>query len=310
MALDSVKGVALVFVGATSLSWEHRYIKANSVQLHYVTQGSGELLILLHGLFEFWYSWRHQLPYLSRRFKVVVPDLRGYNDSDKPRSGYDLDTLSSDIYALIQTLGYKKAHIVGHDWGGAVAWNLARLFPTTVDKLAVLSAPQRWQVALTHELSNRWEHLQRNWHLLALQTPGLPQWLIKDNLPSLLTYLFQNQSVRKSAFSQANTDLYQAALQKPGVLPAVLQHVRHCFNLSDWVTDWLTPSRLSLAPVASPTLLMWGEDDQLMPAIKDLSQAFSKNNAQLIERAIPECGHWIQQEAPNSVNRELLQFLS
>ena len=291
------------------MSWEHRYIKANSVQLHYVTQGSGELLILLHGLFEFWYSWRHQLPYLSRRFKVVVPDLRGYNDSDKPRSGYDLDTLSADIHALIQTLGYEKAHIVGHDWGGAVAWNLARLFPGTVDKLAILSAPQWWQMALTQELSHRWDHLQRNWHLLALQTPGLPQWLIKDNLPSLLTYLFQNQSVRKSAFSQANTDLYQAALQKPGALSAVLQHVRHCFNLNDWMTGWLNPSRFSMAPLASPTLLMWGEDDRLMPAVKDLSQALS-NNTQLIERAIPECGHWIQQEAPSSVNRELLQFLS
>ena len=134
------------------MSWEHNYVKANSVQLHYVTQGRGELLILLHGLFEFWYSWRHQLPHLSRHFKVVVPDLRGYNDSDKPQNGYDLDTLSADIYALIHKLGYKKAHVVGHDWGGTIAWNLACRFPDSIDKLAVLSGPQRLQVALTHGL--------------------------------------------------------------------------------------------------------------------------------------------------------------
>ncbi|MEO1006682.1 MAG: alpha/beta hydrolase [Cyanobacteria bacterium J06638_38] len=291
-----------------SLSWEHQYAKANSVQLHYVTQGKGKLVILLHGLFEFWYSWRHQLPYLSRHFKVVVPDLRGYNDSDKPRHGYDLDTLSTDIHALIHALGYEKAHIVGHDWGGTIAWNLAHRFPDSVDKLAVLSTPQRWQLALSKGLSNSWDHLQRNWHLIALQTPGLPQWLIKDNLASLLQYLFQQQTVRKSAFTQANTDLYQAALQKPDVIPAVLQHVRQCLNVNDWITHWFTPLRLSTAPLSSPTLLMWGEDDNLVPTTGVFSQELS--NVAYIRRSIPDCGHWIQQEAPNSVNRELIEFLS
>lgn len=290
------------------MSWEHKYVKANSVRLHYVTQGHGKLLILLHGLFEFWYSWRHQLPHLSRRFKVVVPDLRGYNDSDKPRNGYDLDTLSTDIHALIHTLGYNKAHVVGHDWGGTIAWNLASRFPNSVDKLAILSASQRWQTVLSHSLSNSWEQLQRNWHLLALQTPGLPQWLIKDNLPSLLTYLFQQQAVRKSAFTQANTDLYQAALQKPGVIPAVLQHVGHCFSLNDWMNGWLNPSRLPMSPLKSPTLVMWGEDDNLVK-VKDTSPQGISGDI-YIKRSIPDCGHWIQQEAPNSVNRELMQFLA
>ena len=290
------------------MSWEHKYITANAVQLHYVTQGSGKLLILLHGLFEFWYSWRHQLPYLSRQFKVVVPDLRGYNDSDKPRSGYDLDTLSTDISALIHTLGYEKAHIVGHDWGGTIAWHLAHRFPTQVDKLAILSTPQRWQTALSQGLSQSWDHIQRNWHLLALQTPGLPQWLIKENLSSLLTYLFQQQVVRKSSFTQANTDLYQAALQKPGVIPALLQHARYCFNLNDWITSWMSPSRLSNLNLDFPTLIMWGEDDHLVPTTEIFSKSLS--NEIIIKRSIPDCGHWIQQEAPNSVNRELIAFLS
>lgn len=290
------------------MSWKHNYVIANSVELHYVTQGSGKLLVLLHGLFEFWYSWRHQLPYLSRHFKVVVPDLRGYNDSEKPRNGYDLDTLSGDIYALIHTLGYRQAHIVGHDWGGTIALNLAHRFPDSVEKLAVLSTSQRWQIALGHGIATGWDYIYRNWHLLALQTPGLPQWLIKDNLSSLVRYLFQQQAVRKSAFTQTNTDLYQAALQKPGVIPAVLQHVRHCFNLSDSVNGWLWPSRLSVLPLRHPTLLMWGEDDNLMSSSAVFPPQLSDKTC--IKRAIPDCGHWIQQEAPSSVNRELMQFLS
>ena len=287
------------------MSWEHRYIETNSVRLHYVTQGKGKLLVLLHGLFEFWYSWRYQLPYLSRHFKVVVPDLRGYNDSDKPRSGYDLDTLSSDICALIQDLGYDKAHVVGHDWGGTIAWHLARRFPKNVDRLAVLSTPQRWQTVLTHRLSHSWEYLQRNWHLLALQTPGLPQWMIQDNLSSLLTYLFQQQAVRKSPFTRANTELYQAALQKPGVIPAVLQHVRHCFSLNEWLGGWRGTSRL--LPLCSPTLVMWGEDDAFLPGASAFSQMGLSSN--VFKYSIPDCGHWIQQEAPNIVNRELVEFL-
>ncbi|NEQ54359.1 MAG: alpha/beta hydrolase [Leptolyngbya sp. SIO3F4] len=290
------------------MSWEHSYAKANSIKLHYVTQGRGKLLVLLHGLFEFWYSWRHQLPYLSRQFKVVVPDLRGYNDSDKPHHGYDLDTLSDDISALIEKLGYDRAYVVGHDWGGEIACHLARRFPNKVDKLAILSTPQRWQTLLTHGLSQRWDHLQRNWHLLALQTPGLPQWLIKDNLPSLLTYLFQQQVVRKSSFTKTNADIYQAALQKPGVLPALLQHARHCFNLNDWLTGWLNASRFSHLPLESPTLVMWGEDDSLIPTVGISPQGIP---SEIITKcSIPDCGHWIQQEAPNTVNRELVKFLS
>lgn len=300
--------VRLLIVWAILLSWEHRYINANSVRLHYVTEGHGKLLILLHGLFEFWYSWRHQLPYLSRRFKVVVPDLRGYNDSDKPRNGYDLDTLSADISELIQKLGYEKAHIVGHDWGGTIAWHLAQSFPTQVDKLAVLSTPQRWQSFLSDGINHSWEHVQSNWHLLALQTPGLPQWLIRDNLSSLINYLFQQQVVRKSSFNQTNADLYQAALQKPGVIPALLQHARHCFNLSGWLPHWHSASRLSNLSLESPTLVMWGEEDNLVPTTGIFSPDLS--NEIVIKRSIPDCGHWIQQEAPNSVNRELLEFFS
>jgi epoxide hydrolase 4 len=95
--------------------WRHRFVEANQLRFHCVTQGQGELVLLLHGFPEFWYSWRYQIPVMSRYFQVAVPDLRGYNDSDKPSRGYDLDTLTQDIVGLIYSLGYDRAHIVGHD---------------------------------------------------------------------------------------------------------------------------------------------------------------------------------------------------
>lgn len=112
---------------ALSTAWQHCFVETNRIRLHCVTQGEGELVILLHGFPEFWYSWRYQIPALAKHFKVVVPDLRGYNDSDKPASGYDLDTLGQDIRGLIENLGYRRAHLVGHDWGGTIAWHVSTL---------------------------------------------------------------------------------------------------------------------------------------------------------------------------------------
>jgi len=111
-------------------TWQHRDIITNGIRMHYVTQGSGPLVVLLHGFPEFWYSWRYQIPFLAEHgFTVVAPDLRGYNDTDKPRKGYDVATLLRDIEGLIKGLGYEKAIIVGHDWGGALAVGICYLLP-------------------------------------------------------------------------------------------------------------------------------------------------------------------------------------
>lgn len=109
-------------------SWRHDYAHVNGVRLHYVTQGKGPLTLLLHGFPEFWYFWRHQIPALAQHFRVVAPDLRGYNDSEKPSgvvANYHIDTLVADVMELIRAFGEEKAIIVGHDWGGGVAWVFA-----------------------------------------------------------------------------------------------------------------------------------------------------------------------------------------
>jgi pimeloyl-ACP methyl ester carboxylesterase len=289
-------------MSALSLGWQHHFIETNNIRLHCVVQGEGDLVVLLHGFPEFWYSWRYQIPALARHFKVVVPDLRGYNDSDKPQTGYDLDTLSADIRGLIESMGYAKAHIVGHDWGGAIAWHFAHRFPELLNRLAILNAPhpQRFM----QELMGNLDQLRRSWYLLAFHIPALPEWLIRQNLRSIVKNLFQEQAIRKGAFSTKETDMYQAALEKPGVLSAVLNYYRQFLSPQSLLAQW---GHLP-TPISVPTLVLWGEEDFLF------NQRLTEGIEQLVKapfklKRLPHCGHWVQQEAPQTVNRELLDFL-
>jgi pimeloyl-ACP methyl ester carboxylesterase len=282
-------------------SWQHQFIEANRIRLHYVTQGEGELVLLLHGFPEFWYSWRYQIPALAKHFKVVVPDLRGYNDSEKPETGYDLDTLSTDIQSLIERLGYQSAHVVGHDWGGAIAWRLAQKCPNFIDRLALLSAPHPQRFA--RELLSNLDQIRRSWYVLAFQVPNLPEWVIQLNLREFVRNMFQEQAVRKGAFTQEMIQKYQAALQKPGALGAAVNYYRQLFALGNWM-DWVR----SPDPISVPTLVLWGDEDSILsPKLMDGIEHWISAPFQF--KLIPHCGHWIQQEAPQTVNRELIQFL-
>lgn len=285
-----------------SSGWQHHFIETNHIRLHCVAQGEGELVLLLHGFPEFWYSWRYQIPALARYFKVVVPDLRGYNDSDKPASGYDLDTLAADVQGLIASLGYTRAHIVGHDWGGTIAWYLAQKCPQSLNRLAVLSAAPVQR--LLRELVSNMDQLRRSWYLFAFQIPGLPEWIIQRNLAEFVRNVLREQAIRKGAFSKEDTEIYQSALAKPGVLPAALNYYRQMLVPWNWAREWNHVSQ----PVTVPTLVLWGEEDSfLTPHLtEDIDRLIM---APFKLRIIPHCGHWIQQEAPQTVNRELLTFL-
>jgi epoxide hydrolase 4 len=281
--------------------WQHHFIEANQVRLHYVEQGQGDLVILLHGFPEFWYSWRFQIPALSRHFRVVVPDLRGYNDSDKPATGYDLATVTQDIHCLIKNLGHQTAHVIGHDLGGAIAWNLAQQFPACIDRLGILNAPhpQRFLPTL---LSNA-DQLRRSWYMLAFQLPLLPEWVIQNNLREFISNALRGQAVRKGSFTSETAKLYEAALAKPGAIAATLKYYRQMFTPAAWAAQ-LLPQRL----IEAPTLVLWSEEDAFLS--RQLVQGLEKMvSAPLLLKMVPNCGHWMQQEAPQTVNRELIQFL-
>lgn len=286
--------------------WQHQFIQANRIRLHYVTQGEGDLVILLHGFPEFWYSWRYQIPVLARHFKVVVPDLRGYNQSDKPSSGYDLATLASDIRSLIENLGYERAHIVGHDFGGAIAWRFGQQFPQMLDRLAILGAPHpsRFAANLLQDL----DQLRRSWYLFAFQLPGLPEWLIQQNLTNFVQTVFRGLAVRKGFLTRETSAMYEAALRQPGAIAAALNYYRQLFSPLTWVRDTWSSVLKRSSPILSPTLVLWGEEDAVLShrLAEDLHHEVS-GHFEL--KFLPNCGHWIQQETPQTVNRELLAFL-
>ncbi len=121
----------------------HEFVIVNGIRMHYVTMGNGPLIVLLHGFPEFWYSWRHQIPTLSKQFKVVAPDMRGYGETEKPVKidAYKIEKIVKDIVELVHGLGYEKATIAGHDWGGIIAWSIAMMAPDVAEKLIVMNAP-------------------------------------------------------------------------------------------------------------------------------------------------------------------------
>ncbi len=265
-----------------------------------MTQGEGELVVLLHGFPEFWYSWRFQIPVLAKKFKVVVPDLRGYNDSDKPSNGYDIDTLTQDVVGLIEGLGYQKAHVVGHDCGGMIAWNIAHRCPDYLQSLAILNAPHPHR--LIRDVSGSFDQILKNWPMLVAQIPGLPEMWIQNNLGQFVRNIFQAQAVRKAAFSKDVLQVYQAALEKKGAIAASLNYYRQL------ITPQSLLSRFGIQPIDVPTLVLWGENDAVLNP-KQTKGLEKWVQAPFRMKLVPECGHWIQQEVPRLVNAELLSFL-
>ncbi|MDB5282014.1 MAG: alpha/beta hydrolase, partial [Bacteroidota bacterium] len=168
------------------------YITVNNIKLHYVEEGTGELVILLHGFPEYWYGWRNQIPVFSKNYRVIAPDMRGYNLSDKPQnvSDYKIETLAADIAALIKGLGAEKAIVVGHDWGAAVAWAVASLYPEVVSKLAILNVPHPAEMRKAF-LGFNFAQIAKSYYIFLFQIPALPEKLLARDLHGFFAKSFE-----------------------------------------------------------------------------------------------------------------------
>jgi pimeloyl-ACP methyl ester carboxylesterase len=280
--------------------WRHGGAVVNGVRLHYVEVGSGPPVILLHGFPEFWYSWRHQLPALAQAgLRAVAPDLRGYNLSDKPPGvrSYRLDLLVGDLVGLIRHLGDRKASVVGHDWGGVLAWHLAMYHPDVVERLVILNAPH--PAAFQREL-HTWQQLLKSWYIFLFQVPGLAEQLFTAGDFDLLERMLRRQPVNTNAFTLEDVRLYKHALARPGALTAALNYYRALGSA-------LLQQVHHPPTVSVPTLLLWGErDNYLSPRLTEGLQAWVPN---LSVVRFPDVSHWIQNDAPEPVNRLMVEFL-
>lgn len=264
-----------------------------SVSLHYVEAGSGPLVVLLHGFPEFWYSWRKQIPALvAAGYRVIAPDLRGYNDSSKPEdvAAYHPLEVARDVAGLIARSGDSPCAVVGHDWGGLAAWLVAMTHPGVVSQLVVMNAPH--PVPYGRELRRSSSQKLRAAYQLFFAMPLLPRLLLRPLLPMVMR--------RMTRLTSGELAEYRAVWRKPNALRSMLNYYR---ALKRYRGDL----RGAIKRIDVPTMLVWGERDPVF--IRATTEAFGEWVPDLRVERIPEAGHFVQNDAAEKVNALLIAFL-
>jgi epoxide hydrolase 4 len=280
--------------------WIHGLTRDGGPEIHFVENGSGEPVLLLHGFPDFWYMWRYQIPYLAAKgFRVIALDLRGYNRSDAPRGvqSYAMEKLSGDVIRVMDALGILTAHMVGHDWGGVIAWHVAAHHPQRVRKLVVINAPH--PAAYFRALA-RSSQLLRSWYLFAFQVPRLPEYFLSVGHFRLLKRVWARAGGESGNVSADNVGKYVKAFSKPGKLTAAVNYYRAALRSM--------LRRKKNGTVSVPTLLLWGEKDRfLVSALPELTSRYVPN---LETRKLADFGHWPQLESPDTINAAISEFLA
>jgi pimeloyl-ACP methyl ester carboxylesterase len=291
----------MVAAAATPEIGTQRRMTVNGVRLHVVEAGSGPPVVLLHGFPEFWYSWRHQLRALAAAgYRAVAPDLRGYNLSDKPPGvrSYRPGELVADVAGLIEQLGAGPAVVVGHDWGGVIAWLLVMRRPELVRGVVAMNAPH--PATFMQELPHA-RQLLRSWYMFFFQLPWLPEAVLQFQRFGIVRNTLRWQPVRGEAFTPNNIERYREALSRPGALTAAINYYRAAFRFRH-------EGERSFRPVRGPALVIWGERDAYLNRhVLDGLPTWAPD-ARLAR--LPNASHWVQNDAADEVNRLLVQFLA
>ena len=265
-------------------------VEVDGVGIHYEVTGEGRPVVLLHGFPDSGRLWRHQVPALAGAgFKVIVPDLRGYGRSDKPEEveAYGLASVAGDVLAVLADAGEPRAHVVGHDFGAAVAWGLGSLTPDSVDHLVVLSVgfPTTFFATL--------EQYQKSWYMLLFQFAGIAErWLQENDWHN-----FKRWGLHPDA------EAVIAELEASGSLTPGLNYYRANVGPETWVGP---PAQLP--PVQAPTMGVWSTGDFALGEAQMTESAQNVAGPWRYER-LEGPGHWMQLEAPDQVNQLLLDFL-
>jgi epoxide hydrolase 4 len=273
------------------------YAEVGEVRLHYVEAGEGPLIVLLHGFPEFWYGWRLQIPPLAAAgFRVVAPDTRGYNLSSKPSgaAAYSADKLADDIHGLIRERGAESALVVGHDWGGTIAWTLALNHPEVVDRLAILDAahPRKLNEGLRSP-----RQLRRSWYFFFFQPPGLPERRVRAK-----NWRFLQQFLRdaRPAYTPEEMDRYVEAWSQPGAATAMINYYRSAVRHKP---------KQAAGPISAPTLVIWGQRDRYLGPTLAEPHRDDVPNLDRVER-LPNASHWVHHDDAERVTQLLIDFFA
>jgi len=279
------------------VSIEHRRVDVGRLTLHVAELGSGPPVLLLHGFPAYWADWRRQMHALAAAgFRAIAPDLPGYGQSDRLPNvlDYRLPLLAADLAGLIRALDIPNLHVIGHDWGGPVAYCLASDFPTLVERLIVINAPHPAQFgwALRH-----FDQLHRSWYAFMFQLPWFPEWLVCRRAP--MSFAMRGMTVRVGAFSEDDVDRYLAAMRLPGVARAGLSYYRAALRApehSPWVVN-------------QSTLVLWGDQDLSLSGQVLLPQLARHVPDVRVER-FANAGHWLHHDLPEVVNQRIIAFFT
>ncbi|MEO5888076.1 MAG: alpha/beta hydrolase [Anaerolineales bacterium] len=280
---------------------EETFVKTNGIQLHTVMAGpqSGPPVFLLHGFPENWRCWIRQIPALVEAgCRVIVPDQRGYNLSDKPQGvkAYRMDELVNDVIGLIDALGYEKVNLVGHDWGAVVAWVLANQYPERLNRLGILNVPH--PAVMKRFLQRDFEQLRRSWYVFFFQLPWLPEAGMRaDNWRGAVRAL--RGSGRMDTFTNEDIEKYKEAWSQPGAMTAMINWYRAALRYQ--------PPIPADARIHVRTLMMWGTKDLA------LSRRMARPSMDYCDEGnlifFPEATHWVQRDEAESVNHYMVDFL-
>jgi pimeloyl-ACP methyl ester carboxylesterase len=280
---------------------KHTFVEAQGLKLHIAQAGpeTGPLVLLLHGFPESWMTWKDVMrPLAQAGFWVWAPDQRGYHLSDKPKgiASYRIEKLEADILALIHSAGRKKAFLVGHDWGGGVAWSLAARHPQVVEKLFVVNCPHP-QVLLKNLVHNLTQ-IKKSWYMFFFQLPILPELYLRKNRFSSLVKIFE-----KKVYPAQDMAEYQEAWSQPGALEAMVNWYR---------AMRYPPGGQRLTKIGVPTMLVWGRQDPFLGeelAEASISLCASQGIPGKLEW-IDDASHWVPREKPMELAQMMIRSFS
>jgi len=276
------------------------YAEVGDQRLHYVEAGEGPLVVLLHGFPEFWYGWRLQIkPLAAAGFRVVAPDTRGYNLSSRPDgvAAYEVGKLADDIRGLIHERGAQSARLVGHDWGGSIAWVIAMNHPEVVDRLAILNAahPRKLSQGLHHP-----GQLRRSWYFFFFDLPDLPEHVVHANDWHFFRHFLHDA---QPAYTAEEMDRYIEAWSQPGAATAMINYYRSSVRTSP------KSAEAQIRPISAPTLVIWGQQDRYLSPELAEPEHDDVPNLDRVER-LADASHWVHHDDHERVTQLLTEFLA
>jgi epoxide hydrolase 4 len=276
-------------------------IQTKGLRFEVTAAGGGDnLALLLHGFPECAYSWRCQIPMLARMgYRVWAPDLRGYGETDKPEgiSEYTIDKLVQDVADLIDASGAKSVLLCGHDWGGMIAWSFAMRRLRPIQRLVIMNAPHP---ACFYQQARTFRQLRKSWYIAFFQIPWLPELLLSRHNCELVVSAFRRMAMDKGRFPQDVLEVFRKNASEPGALTAMLNYYRA-------LRFARVRSQRDFPRIEVPTLMIWGERDLALG--KELTYGTDRHVSDITLRYLPDVSHWVQQEAPETVNAMLEAWL-